>query len=128
LKLLLDTHLLLWIAFKSSKLSAAAVSLIEEPANELWFSTVSIWEVAVKSGRKRADFSVDPRILQSALLRAEYLELGLNAEHTFAIMDLPSIHKDPFDRILIAQAHIENITLLTSDAKVARYPGAIILV
>lgn len=128
MKLLLDTHLLLWIAFKSSKLSSAAVSLIEDPANELWFSTVSIWEVAIKSSRKRADFSVDPRILQSALLRAEYLELGLTAEHTFATMDLPSIHKDPFDRILISQAQVENVTLLTSDRKVVGYSGQIILV
>jgi PIN domain nuclease of toxin-antitoxin system len=124
-KLLLDTHLLLWGVIAERRLSIAARVLLENPENELIFSVVSIWEVAVKHGLGRKDFVVDPRLLRRSLLDHGYAELPLTSDHAVAVGSLPHIHKDPFDRILVAQALIEGITLLTSDPTVARYPGSI---
>src|SRR5258708_39404119 len=128
MKLLLDTHLLLWAAGSPSQLSAIARKLIADPANELLFSAASVWEVAIKRGLGREDFQVDTRLLRRGLLDNGYGELPIGSEHAVAIEGLPSIHKDPFDRILVAQATIEGITLLTTDPTVARYPGPIRLV
>jgi PIN domain nuclease of toxin-antitoxin system len=128
MKLLLDTHLLLWAAGSPSQLSAIARKLIADPGNELVFSAASVWEVAIKRGLGREDFQVDTRLLRRGLLDNGYGELPIGSEHAVAIEGLPSIHKDPFDRILVAQATIEGITLLTTDPTVARYPGPIRLV
>lgn len=122
MKLLLDTHLLLWAAGQPERLSRAACELIEADENELIFSTASLWEVVIKRGLGREDFKVDPRLLRRGLLDNGYSELPIGSEHVVAIDTLPSIHKDPFDRVLIAQALVEGITLLTTDATVARYP------
>ena len=123
MKLLLDTHLLLWAAGQPRKLSAAARKLLTEPDNELLFSAVSLWEVAIKRGLGRADFQVEARVLRRGLLDNGYVELPLLGEHAVAIDNLPPIHKDPFDRMLVAQANVEGITLLTSNPMVAKYPG-----
>ncbi len=104
MRLLLDTHLLLW---------AAAASL---------------WEVAIKFGLTRDDFTVDPRLLRRALLEHGYTELAVTGAHAVAVDLLPPIHGDPFDRLLVAQAQIEAITLLTADGIVGRYPGPIRMV
>lgn len=128
MKLLLDTHLLLWSAGEPARLSAEARGLIEDPANEPWFSAVSLWEIAIKRGLGRADFKADPRILRRGLLDNGYGELPMNSEHAVAIDGLPHLHKDPFDRILIAQAMVEGILLLTADSQVSQYPGPIRLV
>ena len=125
MKLLLDTHLLLWAAGEPDKLSDEALRLIETPNNELFFSAASLWEVAIKSSLGRTDFAVDARVLRRGLLDNSYSELPVVSEHAVAIVGLPPIHKDPFDRILIAQAMIEGITLLTADAIVAQYAGPI---
>lgn len=125
MKLLLDTHLLLWAAGDPDRLSHAAHALIEDPANELIFSAASLWEIAIKRGLGRADFHVDARVLRRCLLDNGYGELPITSEHTVAIDSLPLIHKDPFDRILIAQAMVEGITLLTTDSLVAKYPGPV---
>lgn len=125
MKLLLDTHLLLWAAGEPQKLSSEARLLIETPENELLFSAASLWEVAIKSGLGRSDFSVDVRLLRRGLLDNGYRELPVAGEHAVAIDVLPAIHKDPFDRMLIAQAIVEGITLLTSDATLSQYPGSI---
>jgi PIN domain nuclease of toxin-antitoxin system len=125
-KLLIDTHLLLWLALGSSKLSARARAVIEEPGNSLFFSAASIWEVAIKSGLDRDDFTVDPRLLRRGLLDNGYEELAIDSRHAIAILDLPPLHKDPFDRILVAQAMVEGMTLATADEAVARYPGTIL--
>lgn len=125
MKLLLDTHLLLWAAGDAGQLSMPARSLIEDPGNELFFSAASIWEIAIKLRLGRADFHVDARVLRRALLDNGYNELPVTSEHAVAIDTLPLIHKDPFDRILVAQAMIEGITLLTADSLVAQYPGPI---
>lgn len=125
MKLLLDTHLLLWAAGDPDRLSAAARALIGAPENEVWFSAASVWEVAIKSGLGRADFQVNPRLLRRGLLDNGYHELPVGSEHAVAIDSLPPLHKDPFDRLLVAQARVEGITLLTADAAVAQYPGPV---
>ena len=125
MKLLLDTHLLLWAAGQSERLSPEASALISAPENELFFSAASLWEVDIKSGLGRRDFNVDARLLRRGLLDNGYNELPIGSEHVVAIDNLPPIHKDPFDRILVAQAQVEGIALLTSDPWVSRYPGPI---
>lgn len=125
MKLLLDTHLLLWAVGEPQKLSAAARTLIEDQGTELVFSAASLWEITIKSALGREDFKVNARLLRRGLLDNGYIELPIGGEHAVATESLPPIHKDPFDRILIAQATVEGITLLTSDSSVARYPGPI---
>jgi PIN domain nuclease of toxin-antitoxin system len=125
MKLLLDTHLLLWAAGRPSRLSATARKLIDAPSNELLFSAASIWEVAIKRGLGRSDFQADPRLLRRGLLDNGYNELPILSDHVVALDSLPPIHKDPFDRLLVAQATVEGITLLTADTIVAQYPGPI---
>lgn len=125
--LLLDTHLLLWAAGEPGKLTTQARETLIDPNNTLVFSAVSIWEVAIKNGLGRADFRADPRHLRRGLSTAGYVELPLTGEHAVAVSQLPPIHRDPFDRILIAQAIVEGMTLLTADPVVAQYAGSIIL-
>jgi PIN domain nuclease of toxin-antitoxin system len=124
-RLLLDTHLLLWIISQSRRLSAQARDLIGDPENELSFSTASLWEVAIKYRRGRDDFQVDPRLLRRGLLNNGYQELAVTGEHAVAVADLPPLHRDPFDRILVAQSIVEGITLLTTDPRVAQYPAPV---
>jgi len=128
MKLLLDTHLLLWAAGSPNRLPAAAVKLIKASANELLFSAASIWEVAIKRGLGRSDLQADPRLLRRGLLDNGYSELPILSDHVVALDSLPSIHKDPFDRLLVAQATVEGITLLTGDSVVTQYPGPVRLV
>lgn len=125
MKLLLDTHLLLWAAGAPQRLSDEARILLEAPANELFFSAASLWEVAIKRSLGREDFQVDARLLRRGLLDNGYSELVIGSEHVVAIDTLPPLHKDPFDRLLIVQAMVEGITLLTADAIVAQYPGPV---
>jgi len=125
MKLLLDTHVLLWAASDPAKLSSEARRWIGNPEHELLFSTASLWEVVIKRSLARADFKVDVRILRRGLLDNDYSELPILSDHVVAIESLPPIHRDPFDRVLVAQATVEGITLLTTDAVVARYPGPI---
>jgi PIN domain nuclease of toxin-antitoxin system len=125
LKLLLDTHLLIWAAENIRQLPKAARTLMADPDNELLFSPASLWEIAIKSSLGKKDFQVDPRTLHRGLLDNGYLELAISSQHTIAVVALPPHHKDPFDRLLIAQAIVEGMTLLTSDPQVARYPGSI---
>jgi PIN domain nuclease of toxin-antitoxin system len=124
-KLLLDTHLLLWAAGRPDLLSGAARVLLDDPDNALLFSAASLWEVTIKRGLGRHDFAVDPRLLRRGLLDNGYSELAITSDHAIAVDLLPPIHKDPFDRILIAQSMVEAITLLTADPVVARYPGPV---
>lgn len=125
MKLLLDTHLLLWTAQKSSRLSSKAVKLITDPANELAFSVASLWEFGIKHAKVPAQFNTTPSELREALLQSGYLEVGITGKHVLAISNLPALHGDPFDRLLVAQTAVEGMTLLTSDAQVAQYPGSI---
>lgn len=125
MKLLLDTHLLLWAAGEPEKLPPAALAEIENADNDLLFSPASLWEVAIKRGLGRADVTVDPRLLRRGLIDNGYHELPITSEHAGAVDGLPPIHKDPFDRILVAQSIVEGIMLLTVDELVAQYPAPI---
>ncbi len=125
MKLLLDTHLLIWAAEGIEHVPAGARVLMEVSENELYFSVASLWEIAIKRGLNRPDFQVDARALRRGLLDNGYQELTILRQHAVAIDMLPPIHKDPFDRLLIAQAMVEGVMLLTDDATVAKYPGPI---
>lgn len=125
MKLLLDTHLLLWAAGQPDRLSAQARVLFEDPLNELLFSSASLWEIAIKRGLGRNDFRVDPRLLRRGLVDNGYGELPITSEHAVTVEGLPTIHKDPFDRILVAQSIVEGFALVTADPLVAQYPGPI---
>ena len=125
MKLLLDTQLLLGAAGQPERLPAGARTVIDDARNQLMFSAVSLWEVAIKSGLGRADFRADARLLRRGLLDNGYAELAITGEHAVAIANLPPIHKDPFDRMLVAQSAIEGILLLTADPIVAQYPGPV---
>ena len=122
---LLDTHLLLWAAAGSNKLPPRAADLIQNETNQLLFSAASLWEVAIKAGLNRPDFKISAGRFRRALFENGYDELPISGRHAAAIANLPDIHKDPFDRILVAQAQVEDLTLCTSDRIVARYPGHI---
>jgi PIN domain nuclease of toxin-antitoxin system len=124
-RLLIDTKLLLWAALDDQRFPRAAATLLGDPANQLYVSSASIWEVAIKTSRGNPSFRVEPLIFRRNLLANGYIELPITSEHAIATQSLPPLHKDPFDRILIAQATVEGITLLTSDRQVAKYPGPI---
>jgi PIN domain nuclease of toxin-antitoxin system len=124
-KLLLDTHLLLWAAHDPKRLTKIARSLIESSENELVFSAASFWEITIKQNLGRQDFLVDARLLRRGLLDNGYDELPITSEHAINTDQLAHTHKDPFDRILLAQAMVEGITLVTNDRKLAGYPGPI---
>lgn len=128
MKLLLDTHILLWAAGHPQRLSGPARKLLTDSRNELFFSAANLWEVAIKRELGRKDFRVDPRLLRRGLLDNGYGELPITSEHAVAIDGLPPLHKDPFDRLLVAQAQVEGITLVTVDPQVAKYPGPVRLV
>jgi PIN domain nuclease of toxin-antitoxin system len=120
-----DTHLLIWAAQYSSRLSRQAAGLIGNLEFTRFFSAASIWEIAIKRSLGRADFQVDPLALRRGLLENGYDELPVTGAHGAAVAGLPMLHRDPFDRILVAQALLEGITLLTVDPVVAGYPGDI---
>ncbi len=128
MKLLTDTNILVLAAIDPGRLSVAARALLLDQENELSFSAANIWEVAIKHALGRASFRLDPGILYKALIENGYLELPVISAHGIAASTLPRIHKDPFDRLLIAQAAVEGMVLLTSDAILSKYPGPVRLV
>jgi len=125
MNLLLDTHVLLWAAGSPERLSETARALIENPNNNLYFSVASLWEVTIKNDLGRTDFQVDPHLLRRGLIENGYQELGISAHHVLGISHLPPIHKDPFDRMLIAQAEHEGFLLLTLDRKILQHTAPI---
>lgn len=133
MKLLVDTHLLIWSSSVDEKvgrqrLSSETIAVINAPDSELLFSAASIWEIAIKANRPTRDFDVDPAVIRRRLLHRGYSEMAITGLHGAAVRLLPPIHKDPFDRLLIAQAIVEDALLLTSDKVVSTYPGPIRLV
>lgn len=125
MKLLLDTQILLWAASKPEQLSIIANKLLNDPNNELIFSAASLWEIAIKNSLGRNDFRVEPRLLRRGLLDNGYIELPITSQHAVQIDSLPQLHKDPFDRLLLAQAISEGIILITSDEQLSQYPGPV---
>lgn len=128
MKILLDTHVLLWVAGDPKRLSLHSRKLLEDPQNQLYFSAASLWEISIKNKLGRTDFKVDLPVLRRNLLDYGFEEITINSAHTLAVEALPNIHKDPFDRMLVAQTIVEGITLMTADSAVAGYPVAVILV
>jgi len=124
-RLILDTHLLLWSAGPSPRLPRQVQRLIDDTGNELLFSAASLWEIAIKSALRRPDFRVDAALFRRNLLNNGYRELVITGEHAVAVASLPLLHRDPFDRILVAQSVVEGITLLTTDPLVAQYPAPV---
>jgi len=120
-RLLLDTHLLLWAVASSQRVSPEARSLIEDPRNDVFFSAASLWEIAIKSTLRRKDFRVDLPLMRSAMSDMGVIELPVRSEHTVRVTELPPVHRDPFDRLLVAQSLVEPMLLLTNDAVLARY-------
>lgn len=125
MKLLLDTHILLWAAGRPEKLSRKVRRLLDDPDNTLIFSAVSLWEVVIKQSLGRDDFDVNARQLRRGLLENDYSELAITSAHALALEDLPPLHKDPFDRMLLAQSRVEGFTLLTADAQILQYSGLV---
>jgi PIN domain nuclease of toxin-antitoxin system len=127
MRLLLDTQLLLllWALVDSSRLRRDARAMIETLANTPVVSVASVWEIAFTRVLGRQDFTAEPSIVRRTLRDAGDEELAINGEHTLHEGTLPDLHRDPFDRMLIAQAHVDGPLLLTTDAAVARYPGPI---
>lgn len=128
MKVLLDTQLLLWVASEPERLSPQAGAIIDLPDNELQFSVASLWEIAIKTSLGRSDFQVDAAVLRRGLLDNGYGEVAITAAHVFALAGLAAVHKDPFDRMLVAQASADGLTLVTSDRIVGRYSPNIIVV
>lgn len=128
MKLLLDTQIVLWAAGQPERLSKSARTLLTTPENLLFFSVASLWEIVIKRGLGRADFEVNPRRLRKMLIAHGYSELAVGAEHVLAIEALPPIHKDPFDRLLLAQARTEGMLLLTVDASLSQYKESVLTV
>lgn len=123
--ILLDTHILLWAAGEPGRLSQSARQYLEDPENSLIFSAASLWEITIKMMIGRADFQVDSAVLRRGLLDHGYEELPVTGTHAAALISLPPIHKDPFDRMLVAQSQMRGSLLLTTDQNVLKYPGAI---
>ena len=128
MRLLLDTHLLIWAVSDPKRLSTTALALFNDETNQLFFSAASIWEIAIKASHKRPDFLVNVPELHAELLRNGYCELAVTSEHTFGVAHMVHLHKDPFDRLLLAQAIREDLTLMTSDEILASYPGPVLKV
>lgn len=125
---ILDTQIVLWAALDSRRLGPTIRGLLEDPTNGFMFSSAVIWETTIKSALGRTDFAVDPRLLRRGLLDNGAAELPITAEHGLAVADLPPLHKDPFDRIQVAQARVEGLVLLTADDQVAAYGSPVELV
>jgi PIN domain nuclease of toxin-antitoxin system len=125
MRLLLDTHYVLWTSFEPARLSPAVAELIAQPSATLHFSVASMWEIAIKANLKRPDLQVDPKRLRATMLANGYVEVEITSEHALAAAELPLIHRDPFDRLLVAQAMTETMELITQDKTLGRYPGPI---
>ena len=125
---LFDTHLLIWLAYEPGRLSTKAKSSFDVDAGQAFFSVVTLWEIAIKNTAPKPRLQADGPDLRRILLESGFEELSITADHTLAVQHLPPIHKDPFDRMLLAQASVERLTFVTADTVIARYPGSVKLV
>lgn len=128
MRLLLDTHLLLWALSDPDRLKGPTRAAIEDPDNDVLFSTASIWEVAIKVRLGRPDFAVRAETIAMESLRRGFGELLIRWQSAAAVADLPLHHRDPFDRILLAQAITEPIHFYTVDRKLVSYSPLVVLV
>ena len=125
MRVLLDTHVLLWLLVEPKKLSKQLLDALEDPGHDIMFSAVNIWEVAIKNALDKPDFNFDADVVLQAARDAHLIELPVRAEHAARVGTLELLHRDPFDRWLIAQALCEHARLLTSDRTIARYAAPI---
>ena len=123
MRLLVDTHLLLWWV-AGRRLAREAAALIEDPQNQVFASAASIWEIAIKAGLGRID--VDPGEFVRTLESGGFTALPITSRHAVAVAELPEIHRDPFDRLLVAQSRVEQMSLLTHDKVLSGY-GALVV-
>jgi PIN domain nuclease of toxin-antitoxin system len=121
MRMLVDTHLLLWAAASSRRLPQAARRLIEDPSNEVHFSAASLWEIVTKTALRKRDFKVDVALLRRALAEMGFSELQVSGAHAERLASLPLLRRDPFDRMLVAQSLAEPLVLLTNDELLADY-------
>ena len=126
MRYLLDTHILLWALQNNPKLTSAARNIIIDPNNTLFFSVASIWEIAIKVGQGYVKDLIEPKLFYQTLVANDYTELPIHSDHAAKVMQLPMIHKDPFDRMIIAQSLIEDLVVITADSKVAKYDISVI--
>jgi PIN domain nuclease of toxin-antitoxin system len=125
MQILLDTHLLVWAMGSPERLPAGLAAMLEDPQNTPWFSVASLWELVIKQALGRPDFHVQPPLLRRALLDGGWQELPIQAHHALAVASLPPLHRDPFDRMLLAQACADGLLLITADQQLAGYPGPV---
>lgn len=118
---LLDTHILLWSLVEPDKVPGRMVRLIEDTGNRVWFSSASIWEIAIKHSLWKDEFPVEPGKIWKAARQTGLEELVVSGEHAVGVDALPWLHRDPFDRILVAQARMERMKLLSVDTRVNAY-------
>ncbi len=128
MKILIDTHILLWAAASPERIPDEGRKKIEDEANELYFSAASLWEISTKNGLGRPDFHVNASLLRRSLVDNGYRELPVSGIHALAVENLPPIHKGPFDRMLIAQSATEGLLLMTADGVIAKFPAPVFLV
>ncbi|MGI4977087.1 MAG: type II toxin-antitoxin system VapC family toxin [Janthinobacterium lividum] len=121
MRLLLDTHLLLWALTEPEKLTPDLIDVIEDPANEVLFSAASIWEIAIKAALNRLDFRIAPDVVTAGALDAGFVELPVNATDAARVANLPDHHRDPSDRLLVAQAMANGLWLYTADRLLPPY-------
>ena len=119
--LLLDTQLLVWVGYAPQRLGRSLAAELVDRRHVIWFSVVSIWELAIKASLSREDFQVNPPALRLGLLEQGFLELPIQVSHVLAVQQLPWVHRDPFDRLLVAQAAQERLSLITTDRTLLGY-------
>lgn len=126
MNLLLDTHVALWAITDSPKLPKKAREMIDSPRSSIWISAATIWEIAIKHSLRRGDMPVSSQDALRYFQESGYRFLPIEPEHAAAVEDLAAHHADPFDRVLVAQAIIEPMRLMTHDPIVARYSDTVI--
>ena len=124
-RFLVDTQLLLWNVYGSRKVPAPVARLFRDGRHQFFYSAASLWEIAIKAARGRQDFTADTAAIRETLEDNGFSELPVSEQHAVALSDLPAIHGDPFDRMLVAQAITEPMALITTDERLAAYPGTI---
>ena len=128
MNLLLDTHVALWAITDSPKLTQAARTLLQSPKAYLWVSTASLWEISIKHALGKGGMPISGADALAYFRESGYGLLNIEPEHAVAVETLPTHHQDPFDRILIAQAMVEPMRLVTHDATIGLYSDAVILI
>ncbi len=128
MRLLLDTHLLLWALDLPERLGEKTLSIVVDVGNEVLFSTASIWEIAIKAARRRPDFAFDPELLFQEAVKIGFVELPIRLNAVVQVAKLPPHHRDPFDRLLIAQAMSEPVRFFTADHLLSAYSELVTLI